>query len=432
MSEVQNKTGKGRKRTAVFFVLLAVLLAVPVSSFGGKKKKDAPAAIPPKPIVVDYSRFVWPNPPAIARVRFTSWFSGDRLEEETAAQVAAKNKKGWMDRLAGTQPGTEKKLKPHFQLVNPYGMGVDSKGRLYVADAKVGAIFVFNTETRDTELIKNGVTAHFSFIIGLAVDDSDDRIFVSDRDLRHVLVIGADRKVEASISEGLVTPGEVAVDTENRLLYVADVATDQVMVYDADTFKLIRRMGTANKSHTLTTPGDFSKPGGMAVDKDGNLYVADTMNNRIEIFDADGGFIKEIGKHGDGPGDFARPKGVAVDADGHIWVADGMQDRVHVLNKEGQLLTWMGGKHSLIPGDFSGLVNVMIDKKNRVFTSEIYPGRVQQFRYITDTEAENEKRNREKAAEEKVAQRRGAAGAPAETVTPKQGEQDKPEGSAAK
>jgi sugar lactone lactonase YvrE len=414
-------------------VLLAVLLAVPVSSFGGKKKKDAPAAAPPPPIVVDYSRFVWPNPPAIARVKFTAWFAGDKVDEETTAQKAAKDKKSWMDRLAGTRPDNEKKIKPHFQLLNPYGMGVDSKGRLYVADAKVGAIFVFNTETRDTELIKNGVTAHFAFIIGLAVDDSDDRVFVSDRDLRHVLVISADRKVEASISEGLVTPGEVAVDSENRLLYVSDVATDQVMVYDADTFKLIRRIGTGNKQHTLTTPGDFARPGGMAVDKDGNLYVADTMNNRIEIFDADGGFIKEIGKHGDGPGDFARPKGVAVDSDGHIWVADGMQDRVHVLNWDGQLLTWLGGKHSLIPGDFSGLVNVIIDKKNRVFTSEIYPGRVQQFRYITDAEAETEKRNREKALEEKVAQRRGsAASVPAETVAPKQGEQDKPEGTAAK
>ena len=78
-------------------------------------------------------------------------------------------------------------------------------------------------------------------------------------------------------------------------------------------------------------------------------------------------------------------------------------------------------------------MNVIIDKNNRVFTSEIYPGRVQQFRYITDAEAETEKHNREKAFEEKAAQRRGSAtSVPAETVAPKQGEQDKPEGSAAK
>ena len=43
-----------------------------------------------------------------------------------------------------------------FQLIQPYGMAVDSKRNLYVADQKVGAIFIFNTETRNVELIRNG------------------------------------------------------------------------------------------------------------------------------------------------------------------------------------------------------------------------------------------------------------------------------------
>ena len=60
------------------------------------------------------------------------------------------------------------------------------------------------------------------------------------------------------------------------------------------------------------------------------VYVTDTWNNRIEIFDADGKFIRTFGKAGDGPGYFARPKGIAVDGDGHVWVADGIQERVQV------------------------------------------------------------------------------------------------------
>ena len=59
-----------------------------------------------------------------------------------------------MDRLAGTQPQAESG-KVLWQLAEPYGMAIDSKGRLYVADQKVGAIFIFNTETREVELIKN-------------------------------------------------------------------------------------------------------------------------------------------------------------------------------------------------------------------------------------------------------------------------------------
>jgi sugar lactone lactonase YvrE len=155
----------------------------------------------------------------------------------------------------------------------------------------------------------------------------------------------------------------------------------------------LRKIGTTGHKHELTTPGDFAKPNAVAVDKEGNVYVADTLNNRIEIFDADGNFISMFGKNGDGPGYFARPKGVATDSDGHVWVADGMQDRVQVFNKEGQLLIAFGG-HGLLPGQFQGLVNIAIDKQGRVFTTEIYPGRLQQFKYITDEEADKERERR--------------------------------------
>src|SRR5215472_13835925 len=111
--------------------------------------------------------------------------------------------------------------------------------------------------------------------------------------------------------------------------------------------------------------------------------ACDTLNDRVEVFDADGKFISAYGKNGDGPGYFSRPKGVAVDSDGHIWVADGMQDRVQVFDKEAHLLISFGG-HGLLPGQFQGLVSVFADQNNRIFTSEIYPGRVQQFRYVTE------------------------------------------------
>jgi sugar lactone lactonase YvrE len=224
--------------------------------------------------------------------------------------------------------------------------------------------------------------------------DDNDRLFVSDPGLRHVLVFNKDHKAEEVISEGMAEPSGLALDRQNRLLYVSDIALDQVLVYDADSLKLLRKTGTTGRKHELTTPGDFSKPTGLAVDQDGNLYVCDTMNDRIEVFDADGQFISSYGKNGDGPGYFARPKGVAIDSDGHVWVADGMQDRVQVFSKDWQLLIAFGGR-GLMPGQFQGLVNITADQNNRIFTSEIYPGRVQAFRYITDAEAEKEKQRRE-------------------------------------
>ncbi len=384
-------------------VLLGLSLLIPGSALADKKKKDAtPAKVP----VIDYSNIVWPNPPAIARVRYQAFYAAEKISQVEDENSTKKAK--WMDRLAGTQTQAES-TKVLWQLAEPYGMAVDSKNNLFVADQKVGAIFIFNTETRELEMIKNKSHAHFARIIGLAMDDGD-RLFVSDPGLRHILVFNAAHQPEDVITDGLSDPSMLAIDRENRQLYVSDIALDQVLVYDADSLKLKRKMGTTGHNHELTTPGDFAKPTGLAVDSEGNLYVCDTLNNRVEIFDADGKFISTFGKSGDGPGYFSRPKGVAIDSDDHIWVVDGMQDRVQVYNKDAQLLISFGG-HGMLPGQFQGLVGITTDKNNRVFTSEIYPGRVQQFRYVTDAEAEKLKKDKEDQREKK-------AGATAKEVTP--------------
>jgi DNA-binding beta-propeller fold protein YncE len=391
--------------------LLFVLAALyPVSLYAGKKKKEEAPKQPNILDNLDYSKIVWPNPPAITRIKYLNYFCCDKYVPGTGGKKAS-----WMDRMAGGETAEQKMAdKPLFALWTPYGVAVDTKGSVYVADGKVGAIFIFNTETKDLTMIKHGVQARFGDIIGLALDDSD-RLFVSDTKLHRVIVFDKNHKVEGTIGEGLVDPGGMAVDNENRFLYVADSALDQVLVFDADKLTLIRKIGTAGKGHTLTEPGQFSVPTNVAVDADGNLYVSDTYNNRIEIFDADGNFIREFGKAGDRPGTFSRPKGIAVDADGHVWVADAVEDRVQCFTPEGQLLIWMGG-HGVLPGQFRTLAGLYIDKNNRIFTTEQYPGRVQMFRYFTDDEARTELARRKaeavkgKASNEKPADNTTAAG----------------------
>jgi sugar lactone lactonase YvrE len=421
---------RNRKPLAVL-LLLAFSLALPFSAGAGKKKKPdtvAPQAGPRK-FPFDPTKLVWPNPPNIARVRWLDYFAGTKIDYTPAAN--AKAKASWMDRLAGGQSETEK-INPKtfpFQLIGPYGIAIDSKGLVYVADQRVGAVFIFNTETHDTQLIRNGIEGHFGWINGLAIDD-DDRLFVSDGKMHRVMIFNPKHEVESQITEGLQDPVGLALDTENRFLYVVDTQQDQVIVYDADSLKLLRRIGTGGKNHFLTSPGDFGAPQGVALDKDDNVYVTDTLNNRVEIFDADGNFISLFGKHGDGPGYLARPKGIAVDGDGHIWVADEMQDRLQVFNREGQLLTYIGTGHGELPGQFKTLVGVAIDKQNRVFTTEQEPGRLQMFRYVTDAEAAEEKTRHEDELK-KAADKRQKAAAPASGDKTTAASPQKPSGSAA-
>lgn len=415
MFTAKSRSARSCRAVALLLSFLGFMLAFSPATFGDKKKGTSTAAAKPvEKIKLDISKLVWPSPPYIARVKFLAYYAGMKIEQPTAG-AKKKSKSSWMDRLAGTEQKdmTDIVKTFPFQLIGPYGIGVDSHGLVYVADQKVGAVFVFNTETRDVQLIRNGQEAHFGLINGIAIDDTD-RLFVSDGKLHRVLVFkvkneGANltHEVENVIEEGLKDPVGLAIDEENRFLYVVDTQQDQVIVYDADTLKLLRRIGTGGKNHWLTTPGDFAAPSNVAVDKEGNVYVTDTLNNRVEIFDADGKFIGLFGKHGDGPGYFARPKGIAVDGDGHIWVVDQYQDRVQVFNREGQLLTYLG-EHGNYPGQFASAVGIAIDKNNRVFVTDQYPARLQMFRYVTDAEAETEKKRREQEAQPKAAAKEDA------------------------
>lgn len=398
MIEQKKNLARSGKGFAMLAVLLVLALVNPAAMSGSGKKKQ-PAEAPTDRNLLDHldiSKIVWPEPPNITRVRYLDYFAGEKLPDFKAL-AAQKKQSSWMDRLAGTDPNARKEnpLVNHFFMGEPHGMATDSKGNLYVADTKVGAIFIINPETHDTVMIKNRVDANFNTIVGLAIDDGD-RLFVSDAGAKRVLVFDKNHKPEAAIREGLVNPVGLAIDNENRFLYVTDSDQDLVLVYDVDNFKLLRKIGTPNTNHESMKPGDFAKPTGIAVDSDGNVYVADMLNARIEIFDADGNFVRTFGKRGDGPGYFAMPKGVAVDCDGHVWVSDAMQNRVQLYSQDGNLLMYMGVVQSILPGMFSGLQYIHIDNKhNRVFTSEVFPGRVQMFQYVTQAEAKAEFDKRE-------------------------------------
>jgi DNA-binding beta-propeller fold protein YncE len=388
---------------------------VPSQARAQKKQKGEQVAVPPM-TTFDISKIVWPSPPEIARVKFEAIMTGQKIDWADL-QSPKKQKRSWMDRLAGAEPDqqiTNLQQKMGFQLMRPYGVAVDSDGNVYVGDQGVGAIFIFpKDKSAKVHLIKNRVNAPLPMINGLAIDD-EGRLFVTDVKLHHVLVLDKSHEPIAEFGAGvLVSPAGIAIDNDNRFAYVVDTQQDQVLVFDADKYTLLRRIGTSGKNHTLTSPGNFSLPTNVALDKDGNVYVTDTLNDRVEVFDADGNFISQFGTPGDGPGHFARPKGIAIDSDGHIWVADEVQSRVQVFNKQGQLLIYFG-ELGWYPGQFQALYGIASDDKyNRIITTEQFPGRVQVFRYVTDAEAAAVKGRREgssKSGAGTAPQQKNAAG----------------------
>ena len=380
-----------RESWVILWLTLAVLVGGVVSQAGAQKsKKTADQVVRPPLTTFDITKIVWPSPPEIARVKFETLLTGQKVDW-SELQNPKKPKRSWMDRLAGAEPDQQlanAQQKIGFQLMRPYGVAVDSEGNIYVADQGVAAIFIFpKSAAGELQLIKNRVDAALPMINGLAIDDQD-QMFVTDVKLHHVLVFNKEHQPIAQFGASvLVSPAGIAIDNDNRFVYVVDTQQDQVLVFDADKYTLLRRIGTGGKQHTLTTPGNFALPTNVAVDPNGNVYVTDTLNDRVEVLDADGDFINQFGTPGDGPGHFARPKGIAIDRDGHIWVTDEIQSRVQVFDKQGQLLIYFG-ELGWYPGQFQALYGIASDQShNRMITTEQFPGRVQVFRYVTDAEA---------------------------------------------
>jgi len=80
----------------------------------------------------------------------------------------------------------------------------------------------------------------------------------------------------------------------------------------------------------------FYMPTAMAFDEQGNMYVLDSGNHRIQKFDADGKYLATIGNQGQGPGEFQYPQSIDVDADGMLYVSESMNRRIQILTPEGE------------------------------------------------------------------------------------------------
>ena len=82
--------------------------------------------------------------------------------------------------------------------------------------------------------------------------------------------------------------------------------------------------------------GQFDRPGGIAIDSSGFIYVSDIVNNRIQKFTADGQFVTKWGSSGSGDGQFSGPMGLTVDPSGYVYVVDIGNKRVQVFAPSNQ------------------------------------------------------------------------------------------------
>ncbi|MGH7108842.1 MAG: 6-bladed beta-propeller [Stellaceae bacterium] len=138
-------------------------------------------------------------------------------------------------------------------------------------------------------------------------------------------------------------PFGIAVDNDRDHIYCSDEWTNTISVFDSSG-KFVRKWGKAGSGD-----GELSHPAGLAVEKSGNVIVADAGNNRLQVFTPEGKFVGKCGKAGSGEGEFNQPWGVTVDKDGNIFVADWKNHRVQKLDGNGRFLMKIGEYGTITP-----------------------------------------------------------------------------------
>ncbi|MEW6746810.1 MAG: 6-bladed beta-propeller [Planctomycetota bacterium] len=272
------------------------------------------------------------------------------------------------------KPAEPPSLALAHRIAYPTRIAVDADDNVYVTDIRVGSVFILDPYLQPRLELKG-----LAEPAGIAVDH-DGRIYVGSKGRQSVEVYSGTGRLLYELGAG---PGEFSLPTDitvapDARVFVADSFQNCVKVFDrrGRRLKVIGGEGTG--------PGEFKFPSSLTLSPDATeLYVGDQGNYRIQVFDLNGGFLREFGGHverGAFEGRFARIQSVATVIDPEIGttihVVDTAQNWIQVLTGNGEYLRSYG-ETGRSPGKLNLPLDIACNSLGRVIVCNSGNGRVE-------------------------------------------------------
>jgi len=215
------------------------------------------------------------------------------------------------------------------RLQSPSGVAVDADDNIYVADPARGLILVFDPEGRFLRYIgKIGNEGMFHSPTGLAIDRGAHRIYLADTSRNVVFVLDLEGNIVARIGSCRGHESEIEFDAPTEValsgdrLTVLDAGGTRVQAFDL-AGHFLREFPTWVRS-----AGAFSR--GLAVDSNGDIYVSNLDGSGVRVYDSEGRPLSSFGRPGMQLGEFLSLGGLWIDSHNRIYVADSGNRRVQV------------------------------------------------------------------------------------------------------
>ncbi|XP_047490814.1 RING finger protein nhl-1-like [Penaeus chinensis] len=273
----------------------------------------------------------------------------------------------------------------------PAGVAVSPwTSQIFVSGSDTCRIFMFDSSGRQVSSFGSRGRKDGQFLcpISIAFSHVSKEVFISDKWKHCIHVFDPDGNFIRQLGRKgkgfghFISPEGIATDRFGRI-YVADTCNHRVQILDSDGV-FLREVGVVS-SETLKdgrrfTKSEFNEPSGVAASLDGSrVYVVDTGNHRIKVFDGvTGERVLMFGSRGQHKGQFESPECIAVDAEGFILVGDSGNGRVQVFRPNGNFVRYLGTRGNC-HGEFGWVSGIAVSKNLDVVVTDFKNNLVAMF-----------------------------------------------------